>query len=316
MNKGKLDWKIRLLVSILSTTKPLESMSFDELREASEKSVSLIIERVLAGQRVAVADVVQQKVSGRHGEVPIQIYYPKDQTDSPTILFFHGGGFVFGNFQTHDRMCRRICRDAGAIVIAVRYRLAPFFKYPVALEDCYDVLLWAVEQSAILRTDSQKVIVMGDSAGGNLAAAVSLMARDQKLSLIIRQILIYPAMSGKLDQPSIVRNANVPILTQKQIQFYLQCYARTEEDIVQPYFSPLLAQDLTNLPPALIIASGYDPLYDQAVEYAHRLQKAATPVTLIDYPDMVHGYLSYPGFCHEALSTYGEIAKYVKSVNI
>jgi acetyl esterase len=202
MDKFNLDWKTRLLDGILNFSKPLEKMSLDELRETPEKPIPPIVERVFGGKRIALADIMQQKISGRHGEIPIRLYYPVIQENLPIILFFHGGGWVYGNFQTHDRMCRRIARDTGAIVLAVRYRLAPFFKYPTALEDCYDVLLWAVKHSVSLRADSEKVLVMGDSAGGNLAA-VCLMARDQGHSSIARQILIYPIMSGMLDQPSI-----------------------------------------------------------------------------------------------------------------
>jgi acetyl esterase len=280
MNHFKLDWKIWLLTGILGFSKPVEKMSLDELREASEEPIPLIMERILAGKKIALADIVQQKISGRHGEIPIQLYYPATQTNLPIILFFHGGGWVYGNFQTHDRMCRRIARDTNAIVLAVRYRLAPFFKYPTALEDCYDVLLWAVEHSASLRADHKKVIVMGDSAGGNLAAAVCLIARDQGYSLIAQQILIYPVMSGILNQPSIEKNANAPILTRERMQYFVQCYVQTEADILQPYFSPLLAQDLTHLPPALVIACEYDLLHDQAHKYAQRLQEAGTPAKL------------------------------------
>ncbi|AFY97004.1 alpha/beta hydrolase [Chamaesiphon minutus] len=315
MDKLNLDWKIQLLDGILNFSKPLEKMSLDELRETSEKPIPPIVERIFGGKRIALADIMQQKISGRHGEIPIRLYYPVIQENLPIILFFHGGGWVYGNFQTHDRMCRRIARDTGAIVLAVCYRLAPFFKYPTALEDCYDVLLWAVKHSVNLKADSERVIVMGDSAGGNLAAAVCLMARDQGHSSIARQILIYPVMSGMLDQPSIEKYANAPILTQERMRYFVQCYARTEADILQPYFSPLLAQDLNNLPPTLIITSEYDPLHDQAHEYAQRLQEAGTPVTLIDYSDMVHGFLSFPAFCREALPTFYEIAKYVKLLN-
>ena len=311
-----LDWKIRLLDKILSASKPLEQMSLDELREASEKPIPPVVERVLAGKRITLNELTQRTIRGRHGDVSIQLYYPSAQIPLPLILFFHGGGWVYGNFQTHERMCRRIARDTGAIVLAVRYRLAPFFKYPTALEDCYDTLLWAVENAVSLRADPKQVMVMGDSAGGNLATAVCLMVRDQGHQLITQQILLYPVTSGQLDQPSIEKNANAPILTKSRMQCFVEYYARDEADPLQSYFSPLLAKNLSHLPPALIITAEYDPLHDQAQAYAQRLQEARTPVKLVDYAGMVHGFLSFPAFCQAALPAFEEVASYVKSVTV
>ncbi|MBW4551155.1 MAG: alpha/beta hydrolase [Aphanocapsa sp. GSE-SYN-MK-11-07L] len=313
-NSFRLDWKIQLLDKILSFFKPLEKMSLEELRAISEKPIPPLLERILAGKQIALAEVEQQTINGRHGNIPIRLYYPSDQTHLPLILFFHGGGWVYGNLQTHDRMCRRIARDTTAIVLAVNYRLAPFSKYPIALEDCYDALLWAVENAADLRADPTKLMVMGDSAGGNLATAVCLMARDQEQVAIAHQILIYPVTSGKLDQPSVDQYGSAPVLTKDRMQCFIQHYARNPADIPQPYFSPLLAADVSRLPPALIITCEYDLLHDQAQMYAQRLQAAGTSVMLVDYPGMVHGFLSFPGFCRAALPAFHKIASYVKSV--
>ncbi len=313
-NNLNLDWKIRLLDTILSLGKPLDQMNLDEIRKLSETPISSIVERILGGKRIAIAQVTQQTVNGRHGEIPIQLYYPSTKPNLPLILFFHGGGWIYGNLQTHDLICRRIARDTGAIVLAVAYRLAPFFKYPIALEDCYDVLLWAVENAISLKVDRQKLIVMGDSAGGNLATAVCLMSRDEGHSFIAGQVLIYPITSGKLNQPSMERNANAPVLTKDLMECFVEYYARSESDILQPYFSPLLAPDLSNLPKALIITCNYDPLYDQVRAYAQRLQAAGNEVLLLDYLGMVHGFLSFIPFCREALPAFEKIAAYIKLV--
>ena len=309
----KLDWKTRLLDILLSSSKPLEQMSLDELKLASEKSISPFVERIFAGKKILVNKVVkQQNISGRHGDIPIRIYYPSEQKPLPLIIFFHGGGWVYGNLDTHDRFCRRLAKDTGAMVLAVGYRLAPFYKYPTALEDCYDAFLWAVQNATSLSANPEKIIIMGDSAGGNLAAAVCLMARDRGNQLISQQILIYPVVSGELNQPSIEKNADAPILTKSRMQCFIDYYARDKADILQPYFSPLLAQDLSNLPPALIIACEYDPLHDQAQMYAERLQSAKIPVKLLDYPQTIHGFMSLPPFCQEALPAFTEIVKYIK----
>ena len=314
MNNYKLDWKTRLLDKLLRSAKPLEEMSLDELKATSEEAVSPLIQRVFGGKEISVSKVVRQNISGRHGEIPIRLYYPNEQKSLPLILFFHGGGWVYGNFDTHDRLCRRLARDIGAIVLPVCYRLAPFSKYPTALEDCYDVLLWTVENADSISVDSQKIVVMGDSAGGNLATAVYLMARDEDRKAIAKQILLYPVLSGKLEQPSTDKNADAPVLTKLRMQYFIDCYARDEADISQPYFSPLLAEDLTNLPPALIITAQYDPLHDQAVMYAKRLQEAKVPVKLLDYDRTIHGFVSFPTFCKQALPALDEIVEYIRAI--
>lgn len=311
-HKPLLDWKIRLLNQLLRLQKPVHRRSLEELRQLDKTPISPIVQRIFAGERITLPQVTQQMVDGHHGTIPIQLYYPSSQQNLPLILFFHGGGWIYGNFQTHDFMCCRLARDTGAIILAVRYRLAPFFKYPVALEECYDVLMWAVQNALELRANRNRIIVMGDSAGGNLATALCLMTRDQGHSLIAQQILIYPVTSGVIDQPSVDRNANAPVLTKDMMQSFVQYYAQSESDIGQPYFSPLLAENLTNLPPALIITCEYDLLHDQAQAYAQRLQEAGNQVLLLDYPGMIHGFLSFPFFCREALPAFEQIAAYVK----
>ena len=310
----QLDWKIRLLDKLLNlnSAKPLEQMNLNELKATSQEAVPPFVQRIFGGKQIRVSKVVRQNINGRHGEIPIRLYYPNEQKSLPLIVFFHGGGWVYGNFDTHDRLCRRVARDTGAIVLAVCYRLAPFSKYPTALEDCYDASLWAVENAANISANPQKIVVMGDSAGGNLATAVCLMARDKGKDAIAKQILLYPVTSGKLDQPSAEENADAPVLTKLRMQCFVDYYARDEADISQPYFSPLRAEDLTNLPPALIITAQYDPLHDQGVMYAKRLQEAEVPVKLLDYSHTIHGFVSFPTFCKQALPALKEIAEYIK----
>lgn len=311
-----IDWRTRLLVQLLRLQKPVHRMSLDELRQLDITPLSPILQQILCGERIQLPRVVEQSVEGRHGAIPIQLYFPSSHKNLPLILFFHGGGWIYGNFQTHDLMCRRLARDTGAIVLAVRYRLAPFFKYPVALEECYDVLLWVVQQASELGIDLNRITVMGDSAGGNLAAALCLMIRDRGQSLIAQQVLIYPVVSGMLDQPSIDLNANGPFLTKEMMEYFVQYYAQSESDIRQPYFSPLLAENLNHLPPALIITCGHDPLHDQAEAYAKRLQAAGNQVVLLNYPSMIHGFLSFPPFCRDALPAFAKIAASVKSTEL
>ncbi len=308
----KLDWKTRLLDILLSFYKPIEKMSLDELKNASKKSNSSWSQFICTGKKIPVDKVIQQNINGRHGDIPVRLYYPNQQKSLPLILFFHGGGWVYGNLDTYDRLCRRVARDAGAIVLAVDYRLAPFYKYPTALEDCYDAFLWTRQNAANLSANPDRIIVMGDSAGGNLAAAVCLIARDRSVSSIAQQVLIYPVVSGKLNLPSMEKNFDAPVVTNPRMQCCVDYYDAKKTDILEAYFSPLFAENLSNLPPALIITCEYDPLHDQAIMYAKRLQDAEISVKLLDYPKTIHGFMSFPAFCKEASTAFAEVAKYIE----
>lgn len=310
----KLDWRISLLERLLNLFKPIEQMSLEELRLVSERPVPSIIQSIFAGKKFDLTQVIQRNIPGRHGQIPIRLYYPSAKTSLPLILFFHGGGWVYGNFQIYEQMCRRIAHNIGAIVLAVGYRLAPFAKYPIALEDCYDAFLWASENAASIKANPKQIIIMGDSAGGNLATAVCLMAKEQGNKSIASQILLYPVTSGKLDQPSMEQHAAAPLLTKSRMECFVNYYARDEADFSQPYFSPLLAEDLSHLPPALIITCEYDPLHDQAQMYAQRLQEAGTSVELVDYKGMIHGFMSFPIFCREAIPAFEKVTSYVNAV--
>lgn len=304
----KLHWKTRLLDLLLKSAKPLEQMNRDELKSTAQQPVSPLMQRIFAGKKIDISRVVEQNVSGRHGEIPVRLYYPSKSQHLPLIVYFHGGGWVYGNFDTHDYLYRRLARDANSIVMAINYRLAPFYQYPTALEDCFDGLVWAVNNlgEAI---DSERITVMGDSAGGNLATALCLMSRDFAIS---KQVLLYPVLSGKLTQPSTRENSDAPVLTTERMQFFVDCYAKDDSDIESALFSPLFAEDMSNLPSTLIITAQYDPLHDQAVEYAQRLKDAGVAVKLLDYPHTIHGFISFPTFCPDALPALAEVVRFVR----
>lgn len=309
-----LDWRIRLLDRFLSLSKPVYLMSREELQTLDETQIPPIVESILAGRKFSIAQITELAVQGRHGTVPLRLYHPDPRQTLPLILFFHGGGWVYGNLDTYDRLCRRLAHQTGAAVLAVRYRLAPDFKYPTALDDCEDALSWALDQATELQVDATRLFVMGDSAGGNLAASLCLMCRNWDESLVRGQILIYPVLDGFLDQPSVDRYADAPVLTKEAMQKYVEFYARSPDDLSQPYFSPLQSTDFSRLPPALIITAEYDILYDQAQLYAQKLQHAGTAVKLVEYPGMVHGFLSFPPFCRSALPAFEITAAFVRAI--
>ncbi|MBV9385540.1 MAG: alpha/beta hydrolase [Chroococcidiopsidaceae cyanobacterium CP_BM_ER_R8_30] len=311
----QLDGKVRLLTWLLRwSSKPANEMTLQEIEQQSQTPISPIVARIMLGQSLPMQKITDVVTAGRHGDIPLKLYYPRQQSALGVIVFFHGGGWIGGNFQTHDAMCRRLAHQSGVAVIAVGYRLAPRYPFAIALEDGYDTLQWVVQQAASLGVDANSLIVIGDSAGGNLAAALCLMAKDAQKPNIRGQVLLYPITDGTLSQPSVKQYANGPYLTKAQLKRFVQDYARTPNDIYHPYFSPLLATNLTQLPPALIITGQYDPLHDEGQAYAERLRLAGNQVQFTDYMGMIHGFLSFPGFCHGAKPAFAEIAAFIDSL--
>ncbi len=212
----------------------------------------------------------------------------------PLIIFYHGGGWVLGNMDIYISLCNRIAAITNSAVLAVDYRLAPAYTFPTAAEDCYASLLWAALGARYWKVDPERIYVMGDSAGGNLAAVVCRMARDRKGPHLAGQILIYPVTDGRMRTPSYEQHKDSPTLTMKMMQFFIKSYQKEPKDILNPSFSPLLSKDHSRLPPALIFAAEYDPLLDDAILYSEALRSADTPVNCLKIDRGLHGYYLYP----------------------
>jgi acetyl esterase len=204
-------------------------------------------------------------------------------------LYFHGGGFWLGTLDQSDSSCRRLAAASDRVVVSVDYRLAPESKFPVQVEDCYAALCWAVENATVLGIDRDLVSVGGGSAGGALAAAVALMARDRGGPMLRFQLLEIPVTDLTMSQPSIAENAHAPVLTRTGIAQYVSYYLADPKDATHPYASPLLAPDLTGLPPALVTTAEFDPLRDEGEAYARRLEEAGVPVRVIRLEGHFHG---------------------------
>jgi acetyl esterase len=238
------------------------------------------------------------------GVTPIRVYRPRNAGAGPLplVLNFHGGGFITGDPQQSQWWCASIAHDTPAVVVSVDYRLAPEHPYPAAPEDCYAATAWAVDHAADLGADGSRLAVMGDSAGGNLAAVVSLMARDRGGPAIAAQVLLYPAVDMKNSYPSEDENEFAPILGKADLGISdVYCPGRETE----PYASPLFA-DHHDLPITLIQTAQHDPLRDQGTVYADALRKAGNEVRLTNYVDAVHGYASVPGVVPVARQALGE----------
>ena len=233
-------------------------------------------------------------IAGPAGELAALVYAPlagEDREDLlPTIVFFHGGGWVAGSLKSHDATCRRLANAMEAIVISIDYRLAPEAKYPAAAEDCYAATVWASKFIENFGGDPTRLIVCGDSAGGNLAAVVALMARDRGGPTIAAHILLYPITDYNFDTASYRANGSGYILTTETMKWFWNHYLQVPEQGSEPYASPLRAE-LAGLPPAIVLTAEYDPLRDEGNAYADKLKQAGVTVRRIACLGLVHGFL-------------------------
>lgn len=257
------------------------------------------------GDLPANIDAEDRTIEGPGGVLPIRIYRPagSDQSILPVLVYFHGGGWSFGGIETHDHVCRYLALHAGAVVVSVDYRLAPEHKFPAAVEDAVAATAWVAGQAAGLNLDPARLAVGGDSAGGTLAAAVCLQARDETGPGIVYQLLIYPATDMKMDCPSHRTYGEGFRLTQPLMTWCTANYMRDGRDFLDPRASPLLADDLSGLPAAHVITAGFDPLQDEGRAYAGRLREAGVDVHHDHYADMIHGFIGMTGFLDTARNT-------------
>ena len=241
---------------------------------------------------VHAAGIEPVAIPGPAGTIAARHYRPAGDGPAPLLVFFHGGGFVFGDLETHDLACRLICRDAGVHVLAVDYRLAPEHKAPAAVDDCYAAYLWAREHAAELGADD-RVAVGGDSAGGNLAAVVTRLARDAGAPLPTLQWLIYPVTDLRGGSTSRTLFADGFLLTKRNMEWFANAYVEGSGlETTDPRVSPLLADDLTGLSPALVVTAGFDPLRDEGEQYADKLRAAGVTVDARRMGSMTHAFLN------------------------
>jgi len=259
-----------------------------------------------------VAAVEDRVIAGPAGDVPVRIYTPDAPAPRPVVAFFHGGGFVICSVETHDGLARRLANALGAVVVSVEYRLAPEARCPAAAEDCYAATQWAHEHAAELGADAGRLMVAGDSAGGNLAAVVSLMAREQGRPPITSQLLVYPVIDAACDAPSYTENAEGYFLEATGMRWFWDHYLGPDGDGAHPHASPIRADDLSGLPPAVVITAEFDPLRDEGEAYAEALQAAGVPVVARRYDGMIHGFVSMPMLFPEADDAVTRIADAVQ----
>lgn len=235
--------------------------------------------------------VEDRQAPGPAGPIRLRIYTPTADAPAAAVVYFHGGGWVVGNLDTHDGLCRRLALASGCRVVAVDYRLAPENTYPAAADDAYAALSWVAENADQLGIDPRRIAVAGDSAGGNLAAVTALAARDRKGPLPAAQVLMYPITDSDFETGSYRDFAEGYMLTTAAMRWFWDQYAAAASDRIAPYAAPLRADGLAGLPPALVITAEYDPLRDEGEAYAGRLEGAGVPVELVRYDGMIHGFI-------------------------
>lgn len=231
--------------------------------------------------------------SSKQHSIPIRLYKPRRPAMQCTglSLYFHGGGFVIGSIDTHDALCRQLCESSGHAVLSVDYRLAPEHPFPGAFNDALAATRWAHANARELGIDANRIAVAGDSAGGQLAAVVALALRDDPMIRLAYQLLIYPITDALMTQPSIKTNGTGYMLTQATLNAYYDHYW-PERGVRNDWrASPLLADDLSNLPPALVLTAGFDPLHDEGLAYADRLSRSGVPTQYICFERQIHGFL-------------------------
>ena len=281
---------------------------YETLSPAEARALFLAGREVLALDPAPVA--VTRDVVGPGG-VPLRLYRGAG-TDAaamlPALVYFHGGGWVIGDLDSHDSVCRHLANAARCAVVSVDYRLAPDHKFPAAVDDCFAATSWVATEATSLAIDRDHIAVGGDSAGGNLAAVVSLLARDRGAPRLRYQLLAYPATEASMAHRSIARFAEGFLLTRATMRWFYDCYLRSPADVEDWRASPLRAADLAGVPPALVLTAGFDPLCDEGEAYASRLQDHGVAVTHRHYPDQIHGFLSAGKIIRAAVPALDEIA--------
>jgi len=281
--------------------KPTHTLSVAEARRAFKSHVA---------RGAPVARTVDRTIPGSGGALPVRIHWPAGSGPFPALVFFHGGGWVLGDLDSHDVTCRSLTNQASCVTVSVDYRLAPEHKFPAAVEDAYAATRWVAAHATELGVDPSRLATGGASAGGNLSTVVSLMARDQGGPALVFQLLIYPVTDAALDTPSAraVTSDAYP-LTRADMEWFWGHYLRGEADRRDPRASPALAPSLAGLPPALVVTAEIDPLCDEGERYAQALTRAGVATACTRYDGVTHGFVGMEGALDKGRAAVAECAR-------
>lgn len=300
------------VVKILATLKENSVPEWHTLSPVRGREVYDARVKLFADNRTAIGNVVDRVIDGPGGDLRVRLYYPEvpaaaaESQSLPGLVYLHGGGWVLGGLESHDELCRRLCAATGAVVLAVEYRLAPENAFPAPLDDCIAALTWFTEFANELGVDPTRIAIGGDSAGGNLSAGVCLWIRDFGGPKLAAQILLYPAIVPQWENLSYYENAHGKWLSRADCRWFWDQYLGTTP-ANNPYAAPGAAK-LANLPPALIVTAGHDPLRDDGEIYGHQLAEAGNDVVIRRYDGMIHGFLGVPGELEDARDAIAAIS--------
>lgn len=300
----RLDDKTRYLLSLTALVGPPspDTVSPSEARAEYVKRGGTV-----APPRRRLARVTDVDIPGPAGSIRARVYVPFAKARAlPALVYFHGGGWVLGNIDTHDRLCRVIADDAECVVVSIDYRLAPENKFPAAVNDARAAFTWVVEQSASLGVDEKRIAIGGDSAGGNLAAVTTIAGVQNQCPVPAYQLLIYPVTDLACDAKSYEKFADGYFLTRNLMFWFRSHYLPEESVLADPQASPMRAELRRPLPPALVITAGFDPLLDEGYEYARKMRAVGTEVTYRCHESLIHGFANMTGAIPAARSALAE----------
>lgn len=302
-----MNWKTRLVLFFAKYRKPIiggDDIDIKALRKKSESGARL--GSLLFDDKIPIHEVIDTKA----GDIPVRIYKDSDKTELPVMVFFHGGGFVLLGLDSHDRVCRRLCKMNECIVVSVDYRLAPEHTFPSAHEDALESINWVIQNIEHYGGDPSDLILAGDSAGGNLAACMAHRCKEQGIKLKA-QILIYPWIDGKMDNPSIDRNADGYMLTKDALFWYRKIYTPDPKEYCNPKVSPCYEEDFGGLAPAYVITAEFDPLLDDGKNYYEQLLAGGNKAEYREYKKMIHGFFNLPKLSTHSEEAYIDIRKFI-----
>lgn len=305
-----LNWKTKL---VLKFTGMRDSFKYDrpvnmeKLRKGTDSAAKL-------GSFLFDSKINIKKVENTlANNIPIRIYSHNNQQDLPVMIYYHGGGFAILGLDSHDNVCRRLCKMNKCIVVSVDYRLAPEHSFPAAHNDAFTALKWTLDNISKYNGNPKELILVGDSAGGNLAACMAHRCKKDNIP-VTAQILVYPWIDGKMNNPSIERNGAGYMLTKEALFWYQNMYTPNENDRLKPEVSPCYEVDFKGLAPAFIITAEYDPLLDDGKNYYEQLSNAGNKAEYKEYPGMIHGFFNLPKISPVAMQTYKDIKVFLNSI--
>lgn len=309
-NYGRLDTGFALMFRYNKylNRHSFKNMPVNKIREYTDKNLTKWSSRVIPYDNIKNIKIVTAS-----SEIPVRIYTPNNDRIFPVIIYSHGGGWVGGSIDDYDNICRKLSKNTNAIVISVGYRLAPENPFPVGLYDVYNVLQWTYENAETIKGDKKNIAVAGDSAGGNYSAVISQMARNKSGPHITCQVLIYPSTNiYELNSRTWSYFENDFNLSKEDMEKYISLYVPRKEDRKNPYASPLLAENFTKLPSALIITAEFDPLRDDGEVYGEKLKGAGVDVIISRYKGVMHGFINMDKISEKADEALNQVSSYLQ----